>query len=63
MAERSPGREAEYLRERSATLREMAATAMPRSIADKLLEVAADLEKRAARLERGGGSRSDAACS
>ena len=51
MPERSPAREAQFLKERAARLREMAAGAMPRSVVGQLLEVAEDLEARAARLE------------
>ncbi len=49
--ERSPRREAEYLRERAARLRALATNAMPASIQDQLRDVAADLERRAERLE------------
>ncbi len=57
MIERSPEREAEYLRERAARLRALASTAMPASIQDQLREVAADLERRADRLEPGAAQR------
>lgn len=53
MPERPPDQEPAYLRERATKLREMAANAMPASIASQLLEVAADLEKRATRIELG----------
>ncbi len=51
MAERPPEQEPSFLRERAAQLREMAAKAIPPSIAGQLLEVAADLDRRAAKLE------------
>ena len=51
MTERAPDLEVQYLRERAAVLRDLAQGAMPASIASQLLDVAADLEKRAARLE------------
>lgn len=51
MVEPSPEREAEYLRERAARLKALASSAMPASIQDQLLDVAADLERRAERLE------------
>jgi hypothetical protein len=57
MPERPPQQEPAFLRERAASLRVMAAKAMPPSIAGQLLDVAAELDKRAARLE--GLSRSD----
>jgi hypothetical protein len=43
-------RESEFLRERAATLRDMAAE-MPPSVARQLLDIAAQLEMRAAKLE------------
>ena len=43
--------EAEYLRERAAALREMAREPVPSTMAARLMEVAAVLEKRAAALE------------
>lgn len=52
MAAQTSEEEAKYLRERAARLRKVAKSAMPASISDKLLELAADLEKRADRLER-----------
>jgi hypothetical protein len=70
MPERPPQQELSVLRERAANLREMAAKAMPQSIAGQLLDVAADLERRAARWEllshlanearNGGGDNEDA---
>ena len=51
VTERAPDLEVQYLRERAAVLRDLAQGAMPASIASQLLDVAADLEKRAARLE------------
>jgi hypothetical protein len=59
MRERAPELEVQYLRERAAALRDLAQGAMPASIASQLLDVAANLEKRAVRLEQGpdGGSR------
>jgi hypothetical protein len=43
--------EADYLRERAAALREMAREPVPSTMAARLMEVAAILEKRAAALE------------
>jgi hypothetical protein len=50
MAERSPDRETDFLRERAATLRAVAAE-MPPSVARQLLDIAVQLEMRAAKLE------------
>jgi hypothetical protein len=50
LAERSPDRETDFLRDRAATLRAMAAE-MPPSVARQLLDIAAQLEVRAAKLE------------
>ena len=52
MTERAPELEAQYLRERAAALRDMAQSAVPASIASQLMDVAVDLERRAARLEQ-----------
>jgi hypothetical protein len=52
MTERPPEQEAQFLRERAASLRNLAQSAMPASIGSQLLEVAASLERRAARLEQ-----------
>jgi hypothetical protein len=51
MPERRPRQKLSVLRERAAALREMAAKAMPQSIASQLLDVAAELERRATRLD------------
>jgi hypothetical protein len=51
MPERPPPQELSLLRERAANLRELAAKAMPQSIAGQLLDVAAELERRATRSE------------
>ena len=56
IAERSPEREAEYLRERAARLRALASSAMPASIQDQLRDVADDLERRAEKLELGAAA-------
>lgn len=50
MAERSPDREIDFLRDRARTLRAMAAE-MPPSVARQLPDIAAQLEVRAVRLE------------
>ena len=52
MVDRPVDREPEFLRERAATLREIAAQ-MPPTIAGQLLDVAAQLEARAAKFPRG----------
>ena len=52
MRDRSPDYETEFLKERAARLREIATNAPLASIASQLLDVAEDLEKRAARPER-----------
>jgi hypothetical protein len=51
MGESPQNREADFLRERAETLRKMAAVAMPASISAQLLEIAAQLDIRAANLE------------
>jgi hypothetical protein len=50
MGERSPDRETDFLRDRAATLRAMAGE-MPSSVARQLLDIAVQLEMRAAKLE------------
>jgi len=52
MPQRPRHQEPAFLRERATRLRAMAANAMPPSISGPLLELAAELEKRAERLER-----------
>ena len=52
-ADRASRREIEYLRERAATLHEMALGPMPPSLVDQLLKMAADFERQAAHLEKG----------